>query len=132
MARLFSDTRGTAAIEFALLAPVIVALALGLADGVRRNLMLIDLDAAAGAGAALARDHGPDVTAITAAMAAATNRPHVARIELIGCEGNQADGRCTGLPGGRYARIVAEAELATLLDPRRAPAVSATALVRLP
>jgi hypothetical protein len=132
MARLLSDTRGTAAIEFALLAPVMVLLALGLADGVRRNLLLIDLDAAAGAGAAVARDHGPDAAAITAAMAAATNRQHVARIAFIGCEGKPADGRCTGLPPGRYARIRAQADMPALLDPRRAPTLSATALVRLP
>jgi hypothetical protein len=130
MARFCSDTRGTAAIEFALLAPVLVALALGLADGVRRNLMLIDLDAAAAAGAAFAQAQGPDAAAITAAMAAATNTAHVAHVEILACDGKRAG--CAGLPQGRYARVIAEAELASLLDPAGDRLLTATALVRLP
>lgn len=132
MGPLLSDRRGSAAIEFALLAPVIVAMALGLADGVRRNLLLIDLDAAAAAGAALARDHGADTTAITAAMAAATTRQHAGRVEFIACDSAPGDRRCAALPPGRYVRVIAKAELATLLDPGEDPSLSATALVRLP
>jgi hypothetical protein len=130
MARLLSDTRGTAAIEFALLAPLLVALALGLADGVRRNLMLIDLDAAAAAGAGFAQAQGPDAAAITAAMAAATNRAHVAHVEILACDGKRAG--YAGLPAGRYARVTAAAELPSLLDPAGNRQLTATALVRLP
>lgn len=132
MVRFLSDRRGTAAIEFALLAPVLVLLAIGLADGIRKNLAQIDLDSAATAGAAFARDRGGDPDATIAAMTSAVSRRHHAQVELLVCTEKPAGNRCAGLPAGRYVQVIAKAKVPTLLGSGGTPTLAATTLVRLP
>jgi len=69
---LLRDRGGSAAVEFALLAPMLVLLAGGAIDLSRLVLQRMQLDAAAQAGADYARTHGWDAAGIQAAAAGAT------------------------------------------------------------
>jgi Flp pilus assembly protein TadG len=132
MTDLATDRRGTAAIEFALVAPIMVVLVLGLADGVRRNLAMIDLDAAAHAGARTAALRGPG--AARRAISTMLRAPGAAaEILIIDC--TRPSGRaagCTALPAGRYAAVTTSRNLPSLFDPARDPVLQVTALIRLP
>lgn len=127
MRAFFSDRRGTAALEFALMVPVMVALALGLAGNVRRSLAEIDADAAAGAAALVALERGYAPEALAAAAEAADPLARVEAIRLIECPK-----ACAGLPAGRYASITTSREAGSLLQPLAADVYQSTAIVRLP
>lgn len=127
MRGLFHDRRGTAALEFALVLPVMVALALGLAGSVRGSLAEIDADAAASAAALVALDgFAPD--RIKAAALAADQAAEVEDIALIDC--GEKHSHCAALPPGRYVKIVTSRRVES---PVRAlgPRYRSTALVRL-
>lgn len=130
MPALRLDRCGTAAIEFALVAPIMALLAVGLADTVQRTLATIDVEAAASAGALAARRHAEDPRRITAAIAA-VDPAAVATITLIDCKIARSH-PCAHLPDGRYARVTTARHLPSLFGPARDPAIVATALVRLP
>ena len=157
-AQLARDRRGTATIEFALILPIMVLLVMGLTEMVRRNLAMIDVDAAASEGADTALRQGFDAGRIAAAMAAQSAGVQPGAIDLISCgasngkgpkaggegpkrakgekggrqkQGGRA-GNCNGLPQGRYARIVATTQVPSLFGPNRDPVISAVAIVRLP
>jgi Flp pilus assembly protein TadG len=131
MERLLVDRRGTAAIEFGLIAPLMVLLILGLADGVRTRLAEMDVDAAASSGARTAITHGFDVARIEAAMAApdAMIEPS---IRLVKCDKSQSIAFCAKLPPGRYVAIEAQSALTSLFGALQPSAVVAAATVRLP
>lgn len=124
--RLLSDDQGTAALEFALVLPVMVALALGLAGSVRHSLAEIDADAAAGAGALAALRHGYAPGAIAAAAMAADPATTIDEIRLIVCDTRRR--ACAGLPPGHYASITTSRTSPSLLQPAR---YRTTAIVRL-
>jgi hypothetical protein len=66
---LAHDRRGTAAIEFALILPVMMLLGLGLVDTVLRNLLMIDVEMAADVGARMALHAGATPYQVADAMA---------------------------------------------------------------
>lgn len=132
MIELPTDRRGTAAIEFALVAPLMALMVIGLADTARHNLAMIDLDAAAHAGAQAAARNGADAAAL--AIDSRLIGPDT-RIELTLIDCTPPLGRaagCTALPIGRYAAVTTFRIESTLFGLSDASHLSATALVRLP
>lgn len=119
----YDDRRGTAAIEFALLMPVLMLILLGLADYAALATRSVQVRAAAHAGAAWAARHGWDARAITAAADAglATLDDPRAGAELVsGCL--NADGRISpqsrcadGSAPGRWVHVRVTARAAPML-----------------
>ena len=101
---------GSAAIEFALVLPVMVLLPLGLADTARYNLAQIDVDAAVHTAAVLALKQTVAPQEITTTVTSI----------------NPA-----AFPPGRYLRITAVKHVPSLFGPIRPPEITATAIVRL-
>jgi Flp pilus assembly protein TadG len=131
MLGIISDRRGTATIEFAFVAPIMVLLVIGLADGVRRNLMMIDLDAVAHTGACATRAYGLDSNRI-ADVVAAQDVMVKTSVALIDCTNAKISvASCAGLPAGRYARVTTTRDLSTLFAPFGDSEVRATAMMRL-
>lgn len=128
MARFYHDRCGTAAIEFALVAPVLVLLVLGLADAVRQILAAMDVDTAASAGAmaALAGGEAGRIDAAIDAQDVTVRRV----VEHLACERPRQSGFCAGLPAGRYTRVAVESTVSSLFGGR--VAVAAVAIVRVP
>jgi hypothetical protein len=123
-----SCRRGTAALEFALVAPIMALMGLGLADSVRRTLAQIDLDAAAHAGARAAVA-GRRVDAAIAALDPAL----AASVTAIDCTARLGlSGGCTALPPGRYVAVTLTDRQPSLFGADRDDLIEATALVRLP
>jgi hypothetical protein len=120
--------RGTAALEFALVAPIMVLLAVGLADSVRRTLAQIDLDAASHAGARAALAGRPVDVAIAALDPGL--RPLVTRIDCTARLG--LSGGCTALPPGRYIAVSLTDTVRSLFGASIDRQITSTALVRLP
>lgn len=73
--QLLRDRRGATAVEFALLAPVLILLIAGVVDGSRLIVTTMQVKAAAQAGADYARKNGFDASAIQTAVAAGTSLP---------------------------------------------------------
>jgi hypothetical protein len=127
MRALFANRCGTAALEFALVLPVLAALALGLVGNVRGSLAEIDADAAANAAALMALERGYAPEALAAAVRAADPLARVEAIRLIDCPR-----ACAALPAGRYASITTSREAGSLLRPLQPATYRGTAIVRLP
>lgn len=127
--RLLACQRGTAALEFALVLPVMVTLTLGLAGSVRRSLAEIDADAAANAAALVALQTGFVPDRIAAAARAADPDVQIDAIRFLDCGSKHR--ACAGLPPGRYVRIVASRQAASLFQPLAPARYQSTALVRL-
>lgn len=160
-ASLMQNRYGTATIEFALILPIMVLLVLGLADTVRRNLAMIDVDAAVHEGADAALRYGFDSGRIRAAMATTTADISTDSVDLVECEAAKggkyrddrkrgwkskrrkpkkpkpsnsvaADSSCGEWPAGRYVEVIASTEVPSLFGPAQSPTITATATVRLP
>ena len=123
------DKRGSAAVEFALVAPILVLLALGLAETIRSELAMIDLDAVANAAAIKSASADADPKSIARSIDAAALDNRQLRSTSFECP---ADFGCAGLPAGRYVRIVALATPMSLFGSPASRSLRATALVRLP
>jgi Flp pilus assembly protein TadG len=124
-----SDRRGTAAIEFALLTPVLLALLLGAVELGFGVYAAIQAQSAAEAGALYAAENGWDSAGISAAVVNATGAtgmaatpaptlfcgcPTTSGITAIGCTSTCA----SGIQPGQYVQInSALARLSILSDP---------------
>lgn len=75
LADLARDRRGASAVEFALIAPILLVMLAGLIDGSQYIVQSMQVRAAAQAGADFAQGHGFDAAAITAAVQGATSLP---------------------------------------------------------
>lgn len=132
MTPLLSDRHGTAAIEFALVAPIMALLIVGLADGVRRNLAMIDLDAATHTVARRVAASAMGPTRPAARMMRGRNGAATS-VTVIDCPGpSRRGGGCTGLPPGRYVTVSVSRHVSSLFGRLRDPLLQSTALVRLP
>ena len=131
MKPFLDDNRGSAAIEFALVAPIAVLLVLGLADTVRLELAAMDVDAAASAGAMAAVSHRYDRRRIDAAITAHDRLAQHA-IEVVHCDTPRAAAVCAAMPPGNYARVTVQNQPSWSLGSLRSRSVVAVAVVRLP
>ena len=130
MKPFLDDNRGSAAIEFALVAPIAVLLVLGLADTVRLELAAMDVDAAASAGAMAAVTHRYDRRRIDAAITAHDRLAQHA-IAVVHCDTPRA-AACAAMPPGNYARVTVQNQPSWSLGSLRSRSVVAVAVVRLP
>jgi Flp pilus assembly protein TadG len=103
IARLVRSTAGNAAVEFGVVAPILLTLIAGVADLGLMSNRKVTLDAAVRAGGAYARYDPTDVTTITAAVNSyATFSPAISSVVVTGpfCEcdggGGTSDGTCDG------------------------------------
>lgn len=77
---------GTAAVEFALVFPVLAALLLGIADGAGLFLAKMDMEHSVKAGAAYTAAKSSDTAGIKAAISGATGRPASSVRATVGAE----------------------------------------------
>jgi Flp pilus assembly protein TadG len=75
LARLAQDRRGASAVEFALIAPILLLMLAGLIDGSQYIVQSMQVRAAAQAGADFAQRNGFDAAAIQTAVLSATALP---------------------------------------------------------
>jgi Flp pilus assembly protein TadG len=127
--RLLGDTRGTAAIEFAILSPILLALLLGVVDLGFGIYAAIQTQSAAEAGALYAAKHGWNSAGISAAVVGATGASSMAAspAPTLFCGCPSASGiativctaTCTGgAQPGEYVRVNSSlARLSILSDP---------------
>lgn len=110
---LWADVSGSSAVEFALLAPMFVALMIGVIEIGLSVRTALQARQAAAAGAAYASKHLYDATAITAAAKAATARTGVTVTPALQCGcpistgfSTTCAGTCTdGNPARNYAVV---------------------------
>jgi Flp pilus assembly protein TadG len=127
--RHLSDTRGTAAIEFAILSPILLALLLGVVDLGFGLYAAIQAQSAAEAGALYAAKHGWNSAGISAAVVGATGASSMAATPAptLFCGCPSASGiativctsTCTGgVQPGEYVQVNSSlARLSILSDP---------------
>ena len=150
MKRLVTDTRATAAIEFALVAPIFVLIIIGLAETVRRSLLMMDTDAAASSGALAALKPRFDHDHIAGIIVAQDSALRTDMNSLFECSGKsvgkyvdkqtgqranrtrQTAADCAGLPPGRYVQVAAIADAASLFGDLHTQRFRSVAIVRLP
>lgn len=141
--RLARDTRGVAAVEFALLAPVLLLLMAGLVDGSRLILGEMQINAAAQAGADYALRNGWDPGQIAAAVTTAGPAATSPTVTLSpGCVVGgtitpvAAGAACaSGGAAGRYVTVAASAPfkpVAPWPGLKSPQSLSAQAMVRIP
>jgi len=110
------DRRGTAALEFALSMPFLLALVVGLAEVGMASHEAMQVRDAAEAGALYASQHASDIAGIGNAVVNATGTPGIGAsptpVSFCGCPeaGGVTVGDCTsscsdGFPQGRYVRV---------------------------
>jgi len=141
--RIFRDESGTSAVEFALIAPLLLFLVGGLVDLTRFISQRTQLDAAAQAGADYARAHGWDSAGIQTAVTGATSLAGVSAPApqlATACVSGQTlapttAGACpAGGPPGRFVTVQATKPF-TRLTPLTGlvlpSTITSTALVRL-
>jgi hypothetical protein len=156
---LARDRRGTAALEFALILPVMLLFGVGLVDTVLRNLLMIDVEMAADAGARMALRPGANQHQIADAMAGLAVAGLELKTTVFECGNDQTsaktakyqqyngeDGKiiesadlflhggevCERFSQGRYVRTIAAARHKSLFGTARSTAVTAISHVRLP
>jgi Flp pilus assembly protein TadG len=144
LSRTLRDRRGTSAVEFALVAPVLLLMMAGLIDGSRLIVRTMQVRAAAQAGADYALGHGWDFGQIQAAVRSATPlaaEPLPAPAETQGCvsEGVVAPTAAATCPNGgaagRFVTVWAKAPFSPLMAWPGVPLpkqVTAQAQVRIP
>jgi hypothetical protein len=161
MTRLFLalDRRGTAAIEFALILPVMMLLGVSLVDTVLGNLVMIDVEMAADVGARVALHTGSTRYQVVEAMAGLGVAGLEPKMTVFQCgskekgddNGKQSDDNdngqkrlasedltmhdgeaCEMLPYGRYMRIIAAVHRKSLFGAARSSTITAITQVRLP
>lgn len=146
VARLWRERRGGSAVEFALLSPILVFLAVGVYDMSVGIYCQMQINNAASAGAEFAFNNGFNAAAITAAITNATPYSSVAAspapLQFCGCVTNgavTASASCgavcsDGATPGTYATVSASATYTPLFAYPGLPttfALSAAATVRL-
>jgi Flp pilus assembly protein TadG len=137
------DRRGAAAVEFALIAPVLLLTMAGLVDGSRLIATTMQVNSAAQAGADFALRRGWDAPGIQAAVASATPAGAVASVPTLaqacvvsGAIVTTAAATCAG--GGAAGRFVTVAAQAAFKPIMKWPGItlpstiSAQAVVRIP
>lgn len=92
-ASLARDRRGTAAIEFALVLPVMLLLGVGLVDTVFRNLLMIDVEMAADTGTRMALLAGTSQDRIAGAMAGFADAGLEMEITALQCASREKPGK---------------------------------------
>jgi hypothetical protein len=138
------DVSGAAALEAALVMPMLMVTMAGLVDGSRALVQSMQVRAAAHAGAEWAQANGFDAAGVSAAVAGATSLAASASPapELFegcaspshGVEPAKKDGKCGPEPAGQYVRVVATAPFAPWApwpDLTWPQSFSATAVVRI-
>ncbi|MBC7504642.1 MAG: pilus assembly protein [Sandarakinorhabdus sp.] len=88
---LARDRRGTAAIEFALILPVMMLLGVGLVDTVLRNLLMMDVEMAADVGARMALRVGATPHQVADAMTELGVAGLEPRMTVFKCGSTQTD-----------------------------------------
>ncbi|MFC3068851.1 TadE/TadG family type IV pilus assembly protein [Phenylobacterium soli] len=139
---LLGDRRGAAAVEFALVAPILLLLMAGLVDGSRLIAASMQVNSAAQAGADFALRNGWNQAGTAAAVSAAASGLDAPGVALSqGCVANAtltaaAGATCPdGRAPGRYVTVTASAPYRSVM---RWPgvalpsSVSAKAVVRVP
>lgn len=141
--RISADTSGVSAVEFAMIVPMLLGLAISTVDlglGVYTDTQLSNV---AQSGASYAMQYGYDTTAITSAAQAATalSNVSIATTEFCGCPSDTGVSAtsCTstcsdGLTAGTFAQVTASKQYATLLSYPGIPAtlsLSKQATVRI-
>lgn len=144
MSRLARDGRGASAVEFALIAPILLLMTAGLIDGSRLIIRTMQVRAAAQAGADYALRNGWNAAAIQAAVTSATPLGATASpapTETRGCISNGAvvasgGANCpNGGAAGEFVTVWAQAPFSPLMKWPGAPLPSqltAQAEVRVP
>jgi len=140
---LGADRRGVAAVEFALIAPVLLLLVAGLIDGSRLIVQTMQVKAAAQAGADYARRNGWDAAGIAGAVTSATSitvSPTPAPAQTTACVSGMTiapagGATCAGggTPGG-FITVSAQAPFAPIMPwpgLSQPTTVAAQAVVRL-
>jgi Flp pilus assembly protein TadG len=143
--RLGGDRRGAAAVEFALIAPVLLLIMAGLVDGSRFIVQTMQVNAAAQAGADFAQRNGWNPTGIQTAVTGATPLTITASpapAQATGCVVSGAivaptGGACPagGGPPGDFVTVSAQKPFTSLLNwpgLTAKPTISAQAVVRIP
>lgn len=139
---LAADRRGVAAVEFALIAPVLCLLVAGLIDGSRLIVQTMQVKAAAQAGADYARKNGWDAAGISNAVTSATSiavTASPAPVQAADCVSGMtiAPGGPTCAGGGtpgNFITVAAQAPFAPIMPwpgLSQPATVSARAIVRL-
>lgn len=136
--RLAADRRGVAGIEFALIAPLLMALVIGILDLGRATYVKREAHAAAQAGAQYSLIAGWEPAAIEAAVVASSGLASaVVTVERVwACAGTAltfvAEGSsCSGGAAGTYVRITVDPDYRPLLPLRALDVAPAVALVRI-
>jgi Flp pilus assembly protein TadG len=145
LAGLSKDRRGAAAVEFALIAPILLLLMAGLVDGSRYIVQAMQVNAAAQAGADFAVRNGWNAAGITTAVTTATPLAVTASpapTQGAGCAVGTAvqaavGGSCPNGGGapGNFVLVSAQKAFTPIMPwpglPRQ-PTLSAQARVRIP
>jgi hypothetical protein len=143
LAALFDDVSGAAALEAALVMPMLMVTMAGLVDGSRALVQSMQVRAAAHAGAEWAQENGFDAGGVSAAVAGATSlaaSASPAPALFYGCasphgvEAANKDNKCGHDPAGQYVRVTATAPFASWApwpDLTWPANFSATAVVRI-
>lgn len=125
-AKILLDTRGVSAVEFAILAPMLIFMAVATTDLGMGFYRRMQVESAAQAGAQYAMLHSFDATAISTAVTSATNYTGISAsptpTQFYGCPSStgitaaSSNSTCsTGNSPGTYVSVSAQATYSTLI-----------------